>query len=127
MRLIKYRKHALAIAGANSERLYRLLRFATAHSIFTASFPSGRQHGPETTVFCNNRLSACLREDHPNCQRHVVSVLVLVIDARGFSVTASGYVFSGVQSSMNDQEQEGLRTQFPIHKAFGSDFESQDS
>ena len=79
--------HASAIAGANAERLYRLLRFATAHGIFSASCPSGRQQGPGTTLFCNNRLSACLREDHPNCQRHVVRPHVRSMDAEGYFFT----------------------------------------
>ena len=34
--------------------------------------------------FKNNRLSACLREDHPNCLRHMVcSCLVLQRDNFG--------------------------------------------
>ncbi|CAK0759627.1 hypothetical protein CVIRNUC_002712 [Coccomyxa viridis] len=103
-------KTALALArdiGANAERLYRLLRFATAHGIFTASCPSDRQQGPETTFFCNNRLSACLREDHPNCQRHVILNCV------------GGQYLSGGWALL----EWGVRTGGPIfEKAYGEPF-----
>ena len=69
------RKHFMKIvlAGADPERLYRLLRFATVHGVFNISRGSRRQRGPDTTAFANNALSACLREDHPNSQKHLVS------------------------------------------------------
>ena len=64
-------------AGADPERLYRLMRFATVHGLFKASRRLRQGYGPETTKFSNNALSACLREDHPNCQKHAVSALTL--------------------------------------------------
>lgn len=45
------------------------------HGLFKASRGLRLQQGPETTKFSNNALSACLREDHPNCQKHLVSAL----------------------------------------------------
>ena len=45
------------------------------HGLFRASRGVRLQQGPETTKFSNNALSACLREDHPNCQKHLVSTL----------------------------------------------------
>ena len=60
-------------AGADPERLFRLMRFATVHGVFRISRASRRQQGPATTLFANNALSACLREDHPNSQKHLVS------------------------------------------------------
>ena len=63
-------------AGADPERLFRLMRFATVHGIFKISRGSSRQQGPATTSFANNALSACLREDHPNSQKHLVRPLL---------------------------------------------------
>lgn len=51
------------------------MRFATVHGLFKASRSLRLGQGPETTKFSNNALSACLREDHPNCQKHAVSAL----------------------------------------------------
>ena len=62
-------------AGADPDRLFRLMRFATVHGIFKTSRGSRRQQGPTTTSFANNALSACLREDHPNSQKHLVRAL----------------------------------------------------
>ena len=62
-------------AGADPERLFRLMRFATVHGIFKISRASRRTQGPATTLFANNALSACLREDHPNSQKHLVRAL----------------------------------------------------
>ena len=62
-------------AGADPERLFRLMRFATVHGIFKTFRTSRRQQGPATTLFANNALSACLREDHPNSQKHLVRAL----------------------------------------------------
>ena len=62
----------LLFAGAEPERLYRLLRFAAVHGIFSVASKSCLRQGPETTTFRNNALSACLREDHPNSQKHLV-------------------------------------------------------
>ena len=42
------------------------------HGLFKASRGLRLQQGPETTKFSNNALSACLRDDHPNCQKHLV-------------------------------------------------------
>ena len=71
------REHLMGIvlAGADPERLYRLLRFATVHGVFKISRGSRRQRGLDATAFANNALSACLREDHPNSQKHLVSAL----------------------------------------------------
>ncbi|CAK0735288.1 hypothetical protein CVIRNUC_000556 [Coccomyxa viridis] len=62
--------------GAEPERLYRLLRFATVHGVFSVASKSRLQQGPETTAFRNNALSACLREDHPNSQKHLILAVV---------------------------------------------------
>ncbi|CAL5225407.1 g8219 [Coccomyxa viridis] len=62
--------------GADPERLFRLMRFATVHGIFKISRASRRQQGPATTLFANNALSACLREDHPNSQKHLILAVV---------------------------------------------------
>ena len=64
--------------GADPERLYRRMRFATVHGVFKTSRAPCRQPGPATTLFANNALSACLREDHPNSQKHLVSTLALM-------------------------------------------------
>ena len=52
------------------------MRFATVHGIFKTSRGSRRPQGPATTSFANNALSACLREDHPNSQKHLVRPLL---------------------------------------------------
>lgn len=67
----------IVYAGADSERLFRLLRFAIVHGIFKISRGSPRQQGPALTLFANNALSACLREDHPNSQKHLVRPLLM--------------------------------------------------
>ena len=56
-------------AGVDSGRLYRVLRSAVQMGVFAAVPPKGDDI---ETRFKNNRLSACLREDHPNCLRHMV-------------------------------------------------------
>lgn len=55
--------------GLNSRRLYRVLRSAVQMGILTAIRP---RHKGESPRFKNNRLSAVLREDHPNCLRQMV-------------------------------------------------------
>ena len=69
-------KALLLTAGADPERLFRLLRFATVHGIFNVARQSGKRQGPDTTAYRNNALSACLREDHPNSQKHLVRAAV---------------------------------------------------
>ena len=57
-------------AGVDADRLYRLLRAAVQLGVFGAK-PS------ELGVrFRNNRLSAVLREDHPNCIKDMVRSIV---------------------------------------------------
>ena len=43
------------------------------HGVLGAEATSWRaQHSAGSVRFCNNRLSACLREDHPNSQKYMV-------------------------------------------------------
>ncbi|BDA50119.1 Acetylserotonin O-methyltransferase [Coccomyxa sp. Obi] len=55
--------------GLNSQRLYRVLRSAVQMGILTAIRPKQKGEPPR---FKNNRLSAVLREDHPNCLRQMI-------------------------------------------------------
>ncbi|BDA50265.1 3'-hydroxy-N-methyl-(S)-coclaurine 4'-O-methyltransferase [Coccomyxa sp. Obi] len=55
--------------GVDSGRLYRVLRSAVQMGVFSAIQPKGED---VEVRFKNNRLSACLREDHPNCLRHMM-------------------------------------------------------
>ena len=61
----------------DADRLYRLLRAAVQLGVFAAA-GGGRGGGGGTDAqlrgvrFRNNRLSAVLREDHPNCIRDMV-------------------------------------------------------
>lgn len=59
--------------GAHEERLFRLLRYAAVHGVVDTH--PGSRTPPQTAQsvrFRNNRLSAVLREDHPNSQKHMV-------------------------------------------------------
>ena len=56
------------------------MRFATVHGLFKASRSLRMGQGPEATMFSNNALSACLREDHLNCQKHAVRCPYLPIE-----------------------------------------------
>ena len=54
----------------NTWELYRVLRTAVQIGLFTISKDHDVEGKPR---FQNNRLSALLREDHPNCLKHMVS------------------------------------------------------
>lgn len=67
-----------AHAGVDAERLYRVLRAAVQLGIFAVSVPPrGASAEPHlrSVQFRNNRLSAVLREDHPNCIKDIVRLL----------------------------------------------------
>ncbi len=57
------------VAGVDRKRLYRVMRSAIQMGVFAAIKP---KEAGGAVRFKNNRLSACLREDHPNCLRHMV-------------------------------------------------------
>ena len=61
--------------GTNAERLFRLLRHVSTYGVF-ANKVTGDLDCPDTTTFRNNRLSATLREDHPESQKHLVRCLL---------------------------------------------------
>lgn len=66
---------APACAGVDAERLFRVLRAAVQLGVFAvdAAPRSGRAGAPARAPrFRNNRLSAVLREDHPNCIKDIV-------------------------------------------------------
>ena len=56
--------------GGNTWETYRVLRAAVQIKLFTISKDPDAEGQPR---FQNNRLSALLREDHPNCLKHMVS------------------------------------------------------
>ena len=58
-------------AGVNENRLYRTLRAAVQIGLFEVVMP---KKGSEHVQFKNNKRSALLREGHPNCLKHMVSV-----------------------------------------------------
>jgi len=69
------RMAAPACAGVDAERLFRVLRAAVQLGVFAvAAAPRGGRAGaaPRAPRFRNNRLSAVLREDHPNCIKDIV-------------------------------------------------------
>ncbi|EIE23271.1 S-adenosyl-L-methionine-dependent methyltransferase [Coccomyxa subellipsoidea C-169] len=55
--------------GVEKKRLYRVMRSAIQMGVFAAIKP---KEAGGAVRFKNNRLSACLREDHPNCLRHMM-------------------------------------------------------
>lgn len=75
--MLKHLTLSASRAGVDADRLYRLLRAAVQLGVFAAA-GGGRGGGGGTDAqlrsvrFRNNRLSAVLREDHPNCIRDMV-------------------------------------------------------
>lgn len=58
-------------AGCKSEQLYRVMRAAVQLGIFKVARGADVHGRPR---FQNNALSAVLREDHPNCLKHMVGL-----------------------------------------------------
>ena len=56
-------------AGVQARELYRVMRAAVQLGVFRVARRRDAQGQPR---FQNNRLSAVLRKDHPNCLKHVV-------------------------------------------------------
>ncbi|KAK9835321.1 hypothetical protein WJX81_001718 [Elliptochloris bilobata] len=89
--------------GVDADRLYRVLRAAVQIGVFAASggcrgVGAGTEAQLRTVRFRNNRLSAVLREDHPNCIKDMVCHMMEdnkpAWDALAWGVRSGGDIFA---------------------------------